>query len=84
MVQFLVEAMALSLAGGVLGVLAGIAMSWLVAIGARASVGRWNFELPAWSIVLGLALAVVTGVVFGLAPAWRAAKVSPIDALRGE
>jgi len=84
MLQFLLEAGALSLTGGVLGVGGGIGVSWLVALGARASIGRWNFTLPPWSIALGLALAVVTGIVFGIAPAWRAAKVSPIDALRGE
>ena len=84
LVQFLLEAAALSFVGGGLGVAAGAGLAWLVAMGARASLGRWNFELPAWSLALGLALAVVTGVVFGIAPAWRAAKVSPIDALRGE
>ena len=84
MIQFLLEATALSFVGGTLGVLAGAALAWLVAFGARASLGKWNFELPLWSIALGLGLAVVIGVVFGLAPAWRAAKVSPIDALRGE
>lgn len=84
LVQFLLEAAALSFAGGGLGIAAGSGLAWLVALGARASLGRWNFALPAWSLVLGLALAVVTGVVFGIAPAWRAAKVSPIDALRGE
>jgi putative ABC transport system permease protein len=84
LVQFLLEAAALSFVGGGLGVASGAGLAWLVALGARASLGRWNFALPAWSMALGLALAVVTGVVFGIAPAWRAAKVSPIDALRGE
>lgn len=84
LVQFLLEAAALSFVGGGLGVAAGSGLAWLVALGARASLGRWNFALPAWSMGLGLGLAVVTGVVFGIAPAWRAARVSPIDALRGE
>lgn len=84
MVQFLLEAGALSSVGGLLGVVSGAALSWLVAQAGRASLGRWNFELPPWSIALGLGLAVITGIVFGIAPAWRAAKVSPIDALRGE
>lgn len=84
MVQFLLEAAALSLSGGLLGIAGGAGTAWLVAVGARSSIGRWNFTLPPWSLALGLALAVLTGVVFGLAPAWRAARVSPIDALRGE
>lgn len=84
LVQFLLEAAALSFVGGGIGVAAGAGLAWLVALGARASLGRWNFALPTWSMALGLGLAVVVGVIFGIAPAWRAAKVSPIDALRGE
>lgn len=84
LVQFLLEAAALSLTGGIFGALGGTLVAWLVAVGARSSLGRWNFELPAWSYAVGLGLALVVGIVFGLAPAWRASKVSPIDALRGE
>ena len=84
LVQFLLEAAALSFVGGGIGVAAGAGLAWLVALGARASLGRWNFALPTWSMALGLGLAVIVGVIFGIAPAWRAAKVSPIDALRGE
>jgi putative ABC transport system permease protein len=84
LVQFLLEAATLSFVGGLLGVVAGAFLSWLVAIGARSAIGRWELTLPPWSIALGLGLAVVTGLVFGILPAWRAARVSPIDALRAE
>lgn len=84
LVQFLLEAGVLSLTGGVLGVGGGVFLSWLVTLGARASFGKWDFLVPAWSIVLGLALAVVTGIAFGALPAWRASRVSPIEALRSE
>ena len=54
MVQFLLEATALSTAGGVLGVGAGVAVAWVVALVARSSIGHWNFELPLWSFAVGV------------------------------
>jgi putative ABC transport system permease protein len=84
LVQFLLEAATLSFAGGVIGVGAGAALAWLIAVGARSSFGRWDFVVPAWSVILGLALAFVTGLAFGSLPAWRASRVSPIEALRAD
>ena len=82
--QFLLEAGALSLAGGVVGVACGAGIAWATAMLARSAIGAWDFALPAWSLALGLALALLTGLGFGLLPAWRAARIAPIDALRGE
>ena len=62
----------------------GVALSWATAVLARSGIGAWDFAIPSWSIFLGLALALVTGLGFGLLPAWRAANVAPIDALRCE
>lgn len=84
LVQFLLEAAALSVVGALVGIVAGIAMSWATALLARAAIGGWDFAIPAWSVLLGLGLALVTGLGFGLLPAWRAARVMPIDALRSE
>lgn len=82
--QFLLEAGALSLAGGVVGIACGASIAWGTAMLARSAIGAWDFALPAWSLALGLALALLTGLGFGLLPAWRAARIAPIDALRGE
>lgn len=82
--QFLLEAASLSLVGGLVGLIVGALLSWATALLARAALGAWELSIPVWSLGLGLGLALVTGLVFGIAPALRAARVSPIDALRSE
>jgi putative ABC transport system permease protein len=82
--QFLIEATALSVVGALAGIIAGVAMAWATAVLARNAIGSWDFAIPSWSLLLGLALALLTGLGFGLLPAWRAANVAPIDALRSE
>ncbi|WP_438018501.1 ABC transporter permease [Sorangium sp. So ce315] len=84
LLQFLCEAAAVSLLGGVLGVLSGVALSWLAGALLTQVVGRWAFQVEVWSIVLGLGLSVTIGVAFGFYPAWRAARLDPIEALRSE
>ncbi|CAN91163.1 hypothetical protein sce1006 [Sorangium cellulosum So ce56] len=84
LLQFLCEAAAVSLLGGVLGVLSGLALSWLASALLARMVGRWAFQVEPWSLFLGLGLSVTIGVVFGFYPAWRAARLDPIEALRSE
>ena len=75
--QFLVETVVLSSAGGVLGVFVGVAIPWIVS---AASDIRTAVSL--WSILLAFSIAVMTGIIFGLYPARRAAMMNPIEALR--
>lgn len=80
--QFVAEAGALASVGGLLGVALGLAGSALVSYGLAQAFGSFPFRVVPWSIVAALASSVLTGVVFGLFPAWRATRLDPVQALR--
>jgi putative ABC transport system permease protein len=77
--QFLVEAITLSLVGGVAGIVIGL----LLALGISA-VSPLPFAIAGWSIALGLGTTFIIGAVFGTYPAWKAAGFDPVEALRYE
>jgi putative ABC transport system permease protein len=77
--QFLIEAITLSLLGGIIGVLFGVGASRLVAV-----VANFNAIVSAVSILLAFGVSFAIGVFFGFYPARKAAALDPIDALRYE
>jgi putative ABC transport system permease protein len=77
--QFLVEAVALCLLGGVVGILIGIGVAAVVAASAQ-----WPILIDPQAVMVALAAAALTGIVFGFFPARRAAHLNPIEALRSE
>jgi len=79
LLQFLIEALTMACAGGIIGVGMGIGISFLVSM-----LGKWPTVISAFSVFLGFASAAFTGVVFGFYPARRAAALDPIEALRYE
>ena len=79
LLQFLVEAVALCLLGGLIGVAIGVATAAGVALSAQ-----WPILIAPNAILVALGAAALTGVVFGFFPARRAAHLNPIDALRTE
>ena len=77
--QFLVETVVLSVGGGILGIALGLAIPMIVEHFAH----RRTIVTPA-APALAFAIAVGIGVIFGLYPAWRAANMDPVEALRHE
>jgi putative ABC transport system permease protein len=78
--QFLLEAMTLTGAGGVMGILAGYTLSFLI----RSFVPSLPSTVPGWSVAVGLVVSVSIGLFFGLWPAVKASRLDPIVALRYE
>jgi putative ABC transport system permease protein len=79
LLQFLIESATISLVGGLMGVIGGIAFAKIVTL----FVG-FPSDIRLWSVFLGLAVAVAVGVFFGVYPARKAARLDPITALRSE
>lgn len=77
--QFVVEAMTLSIIGGLAGLLLGLASAWLVGW----SLG-WPASVSSASMALAIGIAATVGLVFGIYPARRASRLDPIEALRTE
>ncbi|MCL0075073.1 FtsX-like permease family protein [Thermodesulfovibrionales bacterium] len=82
---FLVEAVIISVVGGILGVLAGVAISSVMStLIAKFVIVDMPLIIAPEVLVGGLIIALVTGIIGGLYPARRAAKMGPIEALRHE
>jgi putative ABC transport system permease protein len=80
LLQFLTEAVVLSLAGGGLGIALGYGLSALASLHPQMV----SVVVPWWAVALGFGISAGTGIVFGLVPAMKAALLNPIDALRHE
>ena len=78
-VQFLEEAVILSLSGGVLGVFVGVAGSFII-----GDYLEWPMSIPLESLIIAPLFAIGVGVFFGFYPAWKATQLDPIIALRQE
>jgi macrolide transport system ATP-binding/permease protein len=79
LLQFLIEAIVLSLLGGLIGIFAGRGGAMLL-----ARVTQWPIETSVLAIVGSVSVSVTVGIVFGYYPAWKASRLNPIEALRYE
>lgn len=77
--QFLIEAVVLTVSGGIVGIIIGVSFTFLITL-----VAPIPFILSPVSILLAVGVSSIVGVIFGIYPAQRAARLSPIDALRYE
>jgi len=85
LVQFMTESIILTMIGGLIGITLGASFAFLASLILKRVVSMgWVFTVSVNAILLGLGVAVFVGVVFGLYPAFKASKKSPIEALRYE
>jgi len=83
--QFLLEAVLLTAAGGIIGIILGASFSFLTSLAlSKVLALNWKFNFPIPAALLGLGVAAAIGLIFGLYPARKAAKKNPIEALRYE
>lgn len=82
--QFLLESGTLTFLGGAIGIVVGVFISYLMSILMHFLGFDWDFVISIWSVLLAVSVSVLTGVIFGLYPSYKASKLDPIEALRYE
>lgn len=82
--QFLLESAVVTLLGGLIGIVFGSLLSYAIALGARFAGYSWDFIISPIAVLLAIGVSILTGLIFGLYPAFKASKLNPIDALRYE
>ena len=84
LMQFLIESATISFIGGVIGIILGVSISFLIYLGMQALDYNWEFLISPNSIYIAVCVSVLIGLIFGLYPARKASKISPMEALRYE
>lgn len=79
MMQFLIEAIIISVTGGILGILLGAFTTWMIRV-----IAHWPVVIEASSVVLSFVVCTIIGIIFGFYPAAKASNLDPIEAIRYE
>ncbi len=82
--EFLIEAVLLTLLGGIIGILGAAFFAYIIAKIAQSFNFAWSFIVPIYSVVLAVSISMITGIIFGVFPARSASKLNPIEALNKE
>lgn len=82
--EFLIEAILLTIIGGVVGIIGGVLGAFIVSKIAQSFGLAWQFVVPLWGVILSVSVSAVIGIVFGVFPAQNASKLNPIEALNKE
>lgn len=84
MAQFLVESAAVSFLGGAVGIIFGLVISYLISVVVQYLGYNWPFLVSLESIIVASLVSIMIGIIFGIYPARKASRVSPMEALRYE
>jgi putative ABC transport system permease protein len=82
--EFLIEAVVVTLLGGIIGIGLGAFLGFVVSLIAKSANLAWTFSVPPYAIIIGFGVSAIIGISFGVFPAMSAAKMDPIEALRYE
>jgi len=82
--EFLIEAVMLTLLGGILGIIGGAFFAFVISKVAESFNLTWKFIIPIWGIIVSVSVSMMIGVVFGVFPAKNASRLNPIEALNKE
>ncbi|PIR48959.1 hypothetical protein COU80_00925 [Candidatus Peregrinibacteria bacterium CG10_big_fil_rev_8_21_14_0_10_55_24] len=81
LLQFLFEAVCLTLLGGIIGLMGGVVLGFVLVLVAAKFLGTIHYTLSLWAVVASLATSIGIGLAFGIFPARKAAQLTPIQAL---
>jgi len=82
--QFLIEATTITLLGGIIGIIGGTILSFLVSVIIKALGYSWDFVISPSSVILASLVSIAVGLAFGIYPARKASQLQPVEALRYE
>jgi len=84
MMQFLSEAVTITMIGGIVGIVLGTVISYIVSLVFNILGYDWEFVVSMFSILIAVSISALIGIIFGLFPASRASRLEPVEALRHE